>query len=206
MLLELEYKVLEVYRDLDAAVAEFAARTGLACPSGCGRCCISEKVEATVLECIPLAFELFRTGQAEFILKRLEENSGERQCVLYRPDFTAAGLWGCSQYGHRPVVCRLFGFAGYRGRDGLPRLAMCRVMKDRSGEIGAPCLTAEDLSAMPLFSDAGLAVTALHPSLGTVRLPINKALYEALQKVGMFLDLAVPETPAPENAPQQRQG
>lgn len=191
MLQELESKVLQVYRDLDAAVAEFAARTGLVCPAGCGRCCKSEKVEATVLECIPLAFELFRTGQAESILQRLEENSGERQCVLYRPDFTEAGLWGCSQYRHRAVVCRLFGFAGNRGRDGLPRLAMCRVMKEKSGRNDAPCLASEDISSMPLFSDAGLTVTALHPGLGTIRMPINEALYEALQKVGMFLDLAV---------------
>lgn len=186
MLQELESKVVEVYIRLDRAVAEFAARTGLACPSGCGRCCRSEKVEATVLECVPLAFELFRTGQAELILLRLEENNCERQCVLYRPDFTEAGLWGCSQYRHRAVVCRLFGFAGNRDRDGLPRIAMCRVMKEND----APCLAAEDLSPMPLFSDAGLAVTALHPGLGTIRMPINEALYEALQKVGMFLDLA----------------
>ena len=190
MLHELECKVLEVYRGLDAAVAEFAARTGLACPSGCGRCCISEKVEATVLEFIPLAFELFRTGQAELIVKRLEGNSDERQCVLYRPDFTAAGLWGCSQYRHRPVVCRLFGFAGNRDRDGISQLAMCRVMKERSGGKGASCLAPEDLSSMPLFGDAGLAVTALHPGLGTLRMPINEAVYEALQKVGMVLDLA----------------
>lgn len=188
MLLELEYKVLEVYRRLDAAVAEFAARTELACPAGCGRCCISEKVEATVLECIPLAFELFRTGQADRVLDRLDSNGDHRQCVLYRPDFTEAGLWGCSQYRHRAVVCRLFGFAGNRDRDGLPRLAMCRIMKGKSGD--TPCLAAEHLSAMPLFSDAGLAITALHPSLGTIRMPINEALYEALQKVGMFLDLA----------------
>ena len=190
MLQELEGKVVEIYLGLDRAVAEFAARTGLACPSGCGRCCNSEKVEATVLECIPLAFELFRTAQAESIIKRLEENSGEHRCVLYRPDFTEAGLWGCSQYRHRAVICRLFGFAGNRDRDGIPRLAMCRVMKESGGN-DAPCLAAADLSAMPLFSDAGLAVTALHPGLGTIRMPINEALYEALQKVGMFLDLAV---------------
>ena len=133
MLQELADQVLELYRDLDKAVAGFASRTGLSCPEGCGHCCLSEKVEATVLECIPLAFELFRTFQAEFILKRLEKNGDERRCILYRPDYTEAGLWGCTQYKHRAVVCRLFGFSGNPDREGIPRLAMCRVMKEKSG-------------------------------------------------------------------------
>ncbi|MFN2356011.1 MAG: hypothetical protein ABR512_16035 [Desulfopila sp.] len=119
---------------MDTAVARFVSRTGLACPEGCGHCCSSEKVEATVLECIPLAFELFRSLQAELILKRLLKNVHGRQCVLYRADYTASGQWGCTQYLH------------------------------------------------------------LHPGLGTIRMPINKAVREALLKVGMMLDLANPAT------------
>lgn len=199
MLQELDFQVLEVYRGLDVAVAEFAARTGLACPKGCGHCCRSEKVEATVLECIPLAFELFRTFQAELILKRLEKDGDELRCVLYRADFTEAGLWGCSQYRHRPVICRLFGFAGNRDRGGIPRLAMCRVMKEGLGP-EATALVADD-SSMPLFSDAGLRITALHPGLGVARMPVNTALREALQKVGMVLDLADPAPPVGQSEP-----
>jgi Fe-S-cluster containining protein len=189
MLHGLEFQVLEVYRELDAAVAGFAARTGLSCPDGCGRCCSSEKVEATVLECIPLAFELFRTLQAELILKRLQRDGHDRRCVLYRADYTEAGLWGCTRYRHRAVVCRLFGFAGNPDRHGVPRLAMCRVMKERIGD--SPTIVAIDdpNSPMPLFVDAGLRITILHPGLGTTRLPINTALREALLKVGMVLDL-----------------
>lgn len=190
MLRQLEYRVLAVYRDLDAAVAAFAARTGLGCPRGCGHCCRSEEVEATVLECIPLAFELFRAAQAELLLDRLEKIGDDPRCALYRSDYTEAGLWGCSQYHFRPVVCRLFGFAGNRDRDGIPRLAMCRVMKERSGPAAAGPAMADGDAPMPLFSDAGLHITALHPGLGTVRMPINTALSEALRKVGMAIDLS----------------
>lgn len=194
MLQELEFQVLEVYKILDAAVAGFAARTGLSCPEGCGHCCSSEKVEATVLECIPLAFELFRSFQAELILKRLLRNEHNRQCVLYRADYTASGKWGCTQYQHRAVVCRLFGFAGNRDREGLPQLAMCRIMKEEAQTCGS-AIPVDDLhSPMPLFVDAGLRITTLHPGLGTVRMPINKALREALLKVGMMLDLTAPTT------------
>jgi len=194
MLQELERQVLEVYMVLDEAVAGFVARTGLSCPEGCGHCCASEKVEATVLECLPLAFELFRTLQAELILKRLLKNKDEKRCVLYRPDLTEAGLWGCTQYQHRVVVCRLFGFAGNPDRQGNPRLAMCRVMKEKTG-VDETTLTLEDpLAPMPHFVDAGLRITSLNPGMGTIRMPINSALREALQKVGMLLDLMGTDT------------
>lgn len=190
MLQELEFQVLEVYRVLDMAVAGFASRTGLACPEGCGQCCLSEKVEATVLECLPLAFELFRTFQAELILKRLEKNNDAKQCVLYRSDYTAAGLWGCSQYRYRAVVCRLFGFAGNLDRQGNARLAMCRVMKEKNGADSSE-IDLDDLhTPLPLFMDAGLRITALHPGMGTIRMPINRALRDALLKVGMLLELS----------------
>ncbi len=196
MLQELEFQVLEVYRILDAAVAGFAARTGLCCPDGCGHCCSSEKVEATVLECIPLAFALFRSLQAELILKRLENDGHERRCVLYRPDYTEAGVGGCTQYQYRAVVCRLFGFAGNHDRTGLPQLAMCRVMKERTRGGPATIKIDDAESPMPLFVDAGLRITTLHPALGTVRLPINMALREALLKVGIMLALTTPRTPS----------
>jgi Fe-S-cluster containining protein len=195
MLQELEFQVLEVYRILDTAVAGFVARTGLSCPEGCGHCCSSEKVEATVLECIPLAFELFRTLQAELILKRLLKNEHERRCVLYRPDYTEAGLWGCTQYKHRAVVCRLFGFAGNPDREGNLRLAMCRVMKEKTVANEDAVILDDPNTPMPLFVDAGLRITTLHPGLGTTRMPINTALREALMKVGMVLELTTPLMP-----------
>jgi len=192
MLQELDLQVLEVYRVLDAAVAGFSSRVGLSCPTGCGHCCLSEKVEATVLECIPLAFELFRTFQAELILKRLEKNGNERRCILYRSDYTEAGLWGCTQYKHRAVVCRLFGYSGNRDREGIARLAMCKIMKEKLRTPVDAILLNDPEYPMPIFVDAGLRITTLHPGFGIVRMPINMALREALLKVGMRLDLTAP--------------
>ena len=139
MLKHLANDVIEIYRQLDAAVAAFAKRAGLSCPQGCGHCCLSENVEATVLECLPLAFFLFRSTQADAVLQQLEDAGDDRRCILYRPDHTRAGLWGCSQYETRTVVCRLFGFAGNRDREGVPRLAMCRLPMSSPGPIRLPC-------------------------------------------------------------------
>jgi Fe-S-cluster containining protein len=192
MLQELETQVLEVYRCLDGAVAGFSARSHLSCAQGCGHCCTSEKVEATVLECIPLAFELFRTFQAELIIKRLEKIADDKRCILYRQDFSEAGLGGCTQYRYRVVVCRLFGFAGNRNRDGIRQLAVCRVMKNQPGSATITIDLDDPDYPMPLFAEAGMLITTLHQAMGTRRLPINSALLEALQKVGIFLQLSTP--------------
>lgn len=196
MLHTLSVQVHQLFSEIDSAVTTFASASGLRCPQGCGTCCCSEKVEVTVLEMLPLAFELFRTSQAELLMKRLERNPEEKQCLLYRPDYIRAGLWGCSQYSHRGVICRLFGFAGNRDRTGEPQLAKCRVMKMDCHNQGVPELNDTALSLMPLMGEAGMRITALHPGFGTSRLPINHALYQALVKVGMVLDYARPGTMA----------
>lgn len=190
MLNQLAAEVLLICAELDAQVAAFIAASGLHCPQGCGECCCSDKVEATVLEMLPLAFALFADGQAELLIKRLEKVNGRGECLLHRPDLAGPGAWPCTCYSHRGVVCRLFGFAGNLDRGGTPRLALCRVLRqaDLSGENPLP-LEEEVLALMPLFSEAGMRITALHPGLGTIRLPINSALLEALQKVGIALEL-----------------
>jgi uncharacterized protein len=191
MLLELSAQVQAVYAELDALVARYAAVAGLRCPPGCSVCCQSEKVEATVLELLPLAFTLFRTGQAELLYRRLARGGGGEQCLLFRPDLAGEGGWGCSQYPFRTVVCRLFGFAGNRDRTGVPRLAACRVMREAGIAIPSEGgFAAEVAPLLPLFAEAGLRITALHPGLGTSRRPINQALREALEKAGMALELA----------------
>ncbi|MEE4134868.1 MAG: hypothetical protein V2I32_02230 [Desulforhopalus sp.] len=190
MLNHLAAEVLLIYAELDAQVAGFATASGLRCPQGCGECCGSEKVEATVLEMLPLAFALFADGQAELLIKRLEKVNGRGECLLHRPDLAGPGAWSCTCYSYRAVVCRLFGFAGNLDRTGVPRLALCRVIRqaDLSGEHPLS-LTEEVLALMPLFSEAGMRITALHPGLGTIRLPINSALLEALLKVGITREL-----------------
>ena len=185
MLKNLSLQVLTLYSELDIQTTAFACASGIRCPSGCATCCGSENVEATVLEMLPMAFHLFATCQAELLIKRLEIITNSRQCILFRKDHLADGKWGCSQYSHRPLICRLFGFSGIRDRDGNPKFALCRYMQGRVNMEEAHMQSA--LADMPVFSDAGMKITSLHPSLGTDRIPVNEALSAALYKVGMYV-------------------
>jgi Fe-S-cluster containining protein len=204
MLQKLEVQVMELYHRADQAVAEYKVLTELSCPAGCVHCCNSEKVEATVLEMIPLAYHLFKTNQAELLLKRLEKSESSC-CILFRPDLVGTTGGGCSQYTHRALVCRLFGFAGNLDRTGVARLALCRVMKESMSSSFESSYNGN----MPIFHDFGFAVTTMHPALGDHRLPINHALGEALLKVGLHLDLEGPppsgtSSDSPRNEPFDR--
>lgn len=84
--------------------------------------------------------------------------------------------------------------AAFAGRSGLrcPQGCghCCLTESVEAAEFDPFELVTDDPSApMPLFAEAGMRITALHPGLGTGRLPINAALHQALQKVGMILDL-----------------
>lgn len=205
MLQELETRVRELYALADQAVTRFRSLSGLCCPSECTVCCNSEKVEATTLELLPLAFHLCRTGQAELLIKRIEHEPDQQRCILFRPDLVQPGGGGCSNYPHRALVCRLFGFAGTSDREGRPRLAHCRVMPPLALIPAKETQAKQTKAVMPLFNDFGLAITVLHPGFGTTRKPINHAILEALLKVGLFLELSGPGTnPASCDLPPEK--
>jgi Fe-S-cluster containining protein len=185
MLQELAVQLMLLYEELDRKTHAFAAAAGLQCPQGCGECCRSEKVETTVLEMLPLAFHLFHTKQAELLIKRLEKPTDSKQCIFFRGDFCQQGDWGCSQYQHRGLVCRLFGYAGLRDRNGTIQFTPCKVMQQSC----SPKCRQWSSESMPLFSEAGMQITSMHPALGTRRLPINQAVLIALYKVGFFQEM-----------------
>jgi hypothetical protein len=119
---------------------------------------------------LPLAFHLFRTRQAELVLKRIERQVDSNRCILFRPDRGSPGSGACSEYHSRALVCRLFGFAGGNDRRGQPRLAFCRIMRQRTTTASADA-NAAGTSDMPLFHDFGIAIS------------------EALLKVGLVIEL-----------------
>lgn len=179
----LQTLVLDLFQELDARTARFRTVSGLQCPPGCGSCCLSDKVEATILEFLPLAISLMGSETGDRLLERLSRSDEvPAHCLLYDP---TAREGHCTAYPFRGVVCRLFGFAGRLDRKRVPQLAVCRKMRSADPETAsrAEALVAMEPRFMPLFADAGIRLSAMDPALGTRRLPINEALREALAKV-----------------------
>lgn len=175
---------------MDKKTAEFQKATGLRCPPGCGQCCETASPEASVIELLPAAEELFSRGEAQQWLECLASVRETDRCVFFQPDPLIPGNGRCQFYGFRATVCRLFPFAAMKNKNGKLELMTCRRQKEY---IPLSVKKAQEAisegMAVPYFDFFFLKLVALDPSLGRQRVPINRALHLALEKYGLTVQL-----------------
>ena len=139
-------------------------------------CCLKPNIEATVLEFLPAAYVLFKTGRAEEILQRFDTMQENPVCVFCNP-FLAAG--GCSIYEHRGLICRLFGFGIKLDKNNRQQLTSCKTIKSTiSGEE-----LAKHISKAPVNSAYYLRLFGIDPKLAVTYYPINEAIRKAVELV-----------------------
>jgi len=176
-------RVREQFAVVDVEVARFSAASGLGCPPGCGACCTSPEVEASIVELAPMAAALCDKGRALDVLEQLSASPMPAPCVLYRADPSTVGQGRCSAYAERPMICRLFGFGARRTRTGRTELVACRTMRASDPERMAAVAGNEVLVDLaPMMSDHAQAVAAESHSTGARLMPINAALRQALER------------------------
>lgn len=183
---QLVQEILQIYRRADHAARCFQLASGLRCPPGCGTCCESPQVEATVLQCLPVAWSLFRRRVADRIADRIETQAAaaDLRCVLRRPEGIAVDKGRCAHYRLRPLVCRLFGFAARRNKYGELEPALCKVVRQgRPAVLGPMAPPPLKPPVPPVYQDLHWQIAGLSPSIGHRLLPINRALAEALTYV-----------------------
>lgn len=181
-------RVRERFLQVDREVEELRAATALACPTGCGACCLSPEVEASIAELRPLAAALAEEGRAEPMLAELDRratsgNPDDMRCALYVPEPGSEGRRGrCNEYALRPLVCRLYGFAARRDRHGAPELVACRTMRAADAEgVARAELHVRAGGTVPFLGEHARGLAAELPRDGSERLPINEALARALR-------------------------
>ncbi len=176
--------VIEIYRDLDRKTACLQLATGLCCPPECGVCCKNLEVEATVLEALPAAEEIYRRREEEAVLCAIEkaEKRGDSVCVLYQPDPDIPRNGRCRYYEFRPLLCRLFGFASRRNKFGDIELCTCKIIKESNPEaVQRAEMAVSQGFGGPDYHDAFMRVGSVDPGKGYRRLSINLAFKGALQ-------------------------
>ena len=186
----LALKVMALYAQIDQLIETFLATTQLHCPSGCGWCCTSPDVEATLLEMLPIALELFRCGEGEVWIERTTREHEIKTCLFYQPDPLIPDQGRCQAYGMRPTVCRLFGWSTATHKLGKPELIACTRHKALMPAVVATAAAAiaNGLEA-PNMAELAQQVANIDPELGRQRMPINQALRIALLRVGLELQL-----------------
>jgi len=187
-----------VYQQLGESYSLYQQQRQLFCRSGCGECCLHPGIEASVLEMLPLAISLYDQGLAEQTLEQLQqhENVG---CFFYQSHSADRKQGQCSVYQHRPAICRLFGAAGYTGREGQTELSVCKVIKVDHPQAYQDTLIALESDPPPMIRNGKERVRQLDYELGGRNLPINDAAIQALEKVlfeAYYASMAEPEPAA----------
>jgi Fe-S-cluster containining protein len=191
-MLEMVSCITALYTQVDQQVKAFQLMTGLRCPAGCGACCPTADVHATILEMLPAAHEILCQGASAFWLERLENEGSAGICVFYCAQPAPEAQGHCGMYALRPTVCRLFGFAAVRSRSGALALSVCRQIKAASPDAAADACASR--VEAPCFSDIATQINALDMAFGSRLMPINEALRRAVQRLGLAMQLGQSES------------
>ncbi|HOO72285.1 MAG TPA: YkgJ family cysteine cluster protein [Spirochaetota bacterium] len=180
-------ELLALYREIDEAIKSFINSTTVNCPALCGRCCdtAASNVETSIFEVMPLALDIWETGNADSVLKGLENLHDNDPCFFYAANVSADTGGHCTVYSLRPLVCRLFGFYSMTGKYGDRLRATCPRLVNMKD--GAPAGSI-DAALLPSMTDYAGRSSTLNPFLGSKRYPFNSALRMALAMVGLKRD------------------
>ena len=117
-----------LYNDIDSDQKLWKTKSPMHCPDGCGSCCVHFEPEVYEAEALYLAAWMLE-HQSERADRIAEAGSDSFACgdgcFLFNPD----SPYHCTVYGGRCLICRLFGFSGDHGKDGVIRWKPCKYMQ-----------------------------------------------------------------------------
>lgn len=175
--------VEKVFSRLEIETQSLRESTGMHCLSGCGRCCMKPDIEASPLEFLPLAFSWYLQGKAEEMLVQASQ-SQSKICLLFQPVFLSDRNGSCGSYPYRGLICRLFGFATSRDKNGQRKLVTCKLIKDGQPEAYQKAdKMIQDKAYVPSFINYYQQLAQIDFRLANQMLPINEAIQVAVQEV-----------------------
>lgn len=181
---ELKKKVQEiesVFEKLDASISSFQKETSLHCKFGCGKCCFKPDIEATLLEFLPLAHYVYENNQAEEWLLRLSDTNST-VCLILNASQSGAGL--CSQYTHRGLICRLFGYSARTNKYEKKELVTCQLIKTEQQSFFKQAEEKiEQGLTVPIMSEYYMRLASIDFNLSREFYPINVAIRKAIEYV-----------------------
>ncbi|HCW06974.1 MAG TPA: hypothetical protein DGG95_06375 [Cytophagales bacterium] len=173
--------VQAVFNKLDKEIAKFQQWSKLGCEFGCGKCCFKPDIEATLLEFLPFAFHLYKTNQAEQWLEKLNSRNQE-VCLILNPHQSGAGL--CTEYFHRGLICRLFGYSARTNKYGKRELVTCQIIKtNQEQNYKNAVVEIEQGKEIPVMNEFYMQLASIDFELAREFYPINEAIKKAIEKV-----------------------
>jgi uncharacterized protein len=180
-LIEKVQAVEGVFRKLDEEIAAFQHWSTLHCKAGCGKCCFKPDIEATVLEFLPFANYLYQNDLAFQWLEALKDTSSPI-CLILNSSQQKAGL--CSEYEHRGLICRLFGYSARTNKYGKRELVTCQVIKtEQTQAYEATQMKIAGGEGVPVMNQYYMQLHSIDHQLARDFYPINEAIRRAIETV-----------------------
>ena len=174
-------EVEEVFSRLDGEIAKFQSWSALHCKWGCGKCCSKADIEATLLEFLPFAYHLYQQGKAEEWLERLS-SSDSSICLILNPTQNGAGL--CSEYHHRGMICRLFGYSARTNKYGTREMVTCQIIKTEQADQYQQAEEKVEAGAeIPVMTHYYMQLHSIDFEMTRDFYPINMAIRKAIETV-----------------------
>jgi len=177
-------RVERLFTSLDKRISEFQKTSDLGCLPGCGKCCFKPDIEASVLEFLPYAYDLYKKYPFEKIREIVDEPHANI-CMIFNPVIPSSDKGFCGTYEHRGLICRLFGFSGVRDKNGNTSVFTCKNIKALPGYNEVVLKVSSGLK-MAMVSDYYHKLAQIDFNLANELLPINKAIKRALQEVVIY--------------------
>ena len=184
---EVVQRIIEVYREMDERTEEFRKASGFKCPEGCGKCCMTDNIEASVIEFLPLAAHLWGINEAEKWMEIIRLLPDKRPCVLFEYDDENPGRGRCVFYDKRGLICRAFGYTASKDKYSVTKLIGCRVMREAFPEMFDRTRKAVSEGLyIPLMTVFAYRLMSLDQAMGRKFMPINKAIMAAIESIGFM--------------------
>lgn len=177
--------VERVFEKLQRDINTFQSQSSLKCLAGCGKCCTKPDISATILEFLPYAYHLYKTDTANEMLDKIDADGEAVVCHLFTPLIADTGSGFCGDYKYRGLICRLFGYAASRDKNGQKKLVTCQLIKsDQEAQYQLTVSGINDGSmAVPMMSDYQSQLMGIDWELGSKFYPINVAIRKAIEMV-----------------------
>ena len=173
--------VEDAFSVLSSEMSTFRDWSGLSCKTGCGKCCTKADIEATVLEFLPFAHHVFLKNEAAEWLEKLKSHPSSI-CLLLDPANSGTGL--CSQYDHRGLICRLFGFSARLNKYSAKEFVTCQIIKTEQQERYAATVdNIREGGMVPMISHHYMRLHGIDADLARDFYPINEAIKRAIETV-----------------------
>ncbi len=182
MSLEEKVSLVEaVFLKLDDEISSFQSWSSLHCKIGCGKCCFKPDIEATILEFLPFAYHLYHHHDAEEWLTKLALGDVSL-CPILSP--TQSGIGLCSQYNHRGLICRLFGFSARTNKYEQPELVTCQIIKvEQQERFESTEKKIKEGAIIPIMNQYYMQLHAVDFDLTNRFYPIRIAIQKAIETV-----------------------